>query len=91
VLSSYKRYVESGEINSRVNDAQAVVAKIKASYESREGVSLDELDGLTIAGEGWWFNVRASNTEPLLRLNAEAKTQEHVQSIVDDVLLLIRG
>ena len=91
VLSSYKRYVESGEINSRVEDAQAVVAKIKATYGGREGVSLDELDGLTVSGEGWWFNVRASNTEPLLRLNAEAKTQEHMQSIVDDVLSLIRG
>jgi phosphomannomutase len=91
VLSSYKRYVESGEINSRVDDAQAVVAKIKATYGGREGVSLDELDGLTVSGEGWWFNVRASNTEPLLRLNAEAKTQEHVQSIVNDVLSLIRG
>ncbi len=91
VLSSYKRYVESGEINSRVDDAQAVVAKIKATYGDREGVCLDELDGLTVSGEGWWFNVRASNTEPLLRLNAEAKTQEHVQAIVDDVLSLIRG
>lgn len=91
LLSRYQRYVESGEINSRVDDSAAVVANIKATYSGREGVCLDELDGLTVSGDGWWFNVRASNTEPLLRLNAEAKTAEHTQAIVDDVLTLIRG
>ncbi|MEN9711094.1 MAG: hypothetical protein RL441_1086 [Actinomycetota bacterium] len=91
LLSSYQRYVESGEINSRVEDSKAIVANIKSTYEGRDGVTLDELDGLTVSGSDWWFNVRASNTEPLLRLNVEAKTKEHVDAIVADALALIRG
>lgn len=91
LLTSYQRYVESGEINSRVENAAAIVASIKAEFSDTAGVTLDELDGLTVSGSDWWFNVRASNTEPLLRLNVEAKTQHQVQQIVDRVLLLIRG
>lgn len=91
LLQSYQRYVESGEINSRVENASAIVAKIKNEYSSKDDVSLDELDGLTVSGKDWWFNVRASNTEPLLRLNVEAKTSEQVRSIVDQALALIRG
>jgi phosphomannomutase len=91
VLKKYHRYVESGEINSRVDDAPAIVAEIKNTFGSADGVTVDELDGLTIAGNDWWFNVRASNTEPLLRLNVEAKTPARVQELVDQVLKVIRG
>jgi phosphomannomutase len=91
VLKKYSRYVESGEINSRVENAPLIVANIKAKFAHRDGVTHDELDGLTIAGDDWWFNVRASNTEPLLRLNAEAKTPARVKEIVDEVLEVIRG
>lgn len=91
ILSEYQRYVESGEINSKVADQKAIVAAIKDRFEGQPGISIDELDGLTVAGDTWWFNVRASNTEPLLRLNAEAKTAEHVQELVDDILAMIRA
>ncbi|MFE9484682.1 phosphomannomutase/phosphoglucomutase, partial [Streptomyces spororaveus] len=56
-----------------------------------EGVTLDELDGLTVTGEDWWFNVRASNTEPLLRLNVEARDQATLAKVRDEVLALIRA
>jgi phosphomannomutase len=91
LLSKYQRYVESGEINSRVADAKAVMAELKRQYSERPDVELDELDGLTVAGVDWWFNVRASNTEPLLRLNAEAKTAQQVDAIVNDVLAVVRA
>ena len=52
---------------------------------------MDELDGLTVNGDTWWFNLRPSNTEPLLRLNVEASTQAQMESVRDAVLLLIRG
>jgi phosphomannomutase len=91
LLNKYKRYTESGEINSRVDDAKAIVATIKSAYESQDGIKVDELDGLTIAGADWWFNVRASNTETLLRLNVEAKTPARVQELVDEALKFIRG
>jgi phosphomannomutase len=91
LLKSYIRYVESGEINSTVGDARAVMDSIKAIYSENPLVSIDELDGLTIAGENWWFNVRASNTEPLLRLNAEAPTKAEVDAIVEKILKLIRA
>jgi phosphomannomutase len=91
LLESYIRYVESGEINSTVGDARAVMDSIKAIYSENPLVSIDELDGLTIAGENWWFNVRASNTEPLLRLNAEAPTKAEVDAIVEKILKLIRA
>ncbi|MEY4322727.1 MAG: hypothetical protein RL410_508 [Actinomycetota bacterium] len=91
VLKKYQRYVESGEINSRVDDAPAKVAKIKSTFGTADGVEVDELDGLTISGKDWWFNVRASNTEPLLRLNVEAKTPARVKELVDEVLKVIRG
>ncbi|MFE9484790.1 phosphomannomutase/phosphoglucomutase, partial [Streptomyces spororaveus] len=56
-----------------------------------EGVTLDELDGLTVTGEDWWFNVRASNTEPLLRLNVEARDEATLAKVRDEVLALIRA
>jgi phosphomannomutase len=89
LLSSYSRYVPSGEINSTVADQAAKVEQIRTQYADLE---LDELDGLTVQSpEGWWFNVRASNTEPLLRLNVEAPDAATMERVRDEVLGLIRG
>ena len=91
LLAPYARYFASGEINSQVADSKAIMASIKESYGSKAGVTTDELDGLTVDGDTWWFNVRASNTEPLLRLNVEAKTQSQMEALRDEVLAVIRG
>lgn len=91
LLMPYARYVASGEINSKVSDSKAVMTHINELYASKPGVTTDELDGLTVNGDTWWFNVRASNTEPLLRLNVEAKTQGEMSSVRDEVLAVIRG
>lgn len=91
LLSPYARYAASGEINSKVSDSKAVMAHIKDLYGAITGVTIDELDGLTVNGDTWWFNVRASNTEPLLRLNVEAKTQGQMAKVRDEVLTVIRG
>ena len=72
LLAGYSRYTASGEINSEVSDPAAVIAAVRAAYAGRAGITIDELDGLTVTGAGWWFNLRPSNTEPLLRLNVEA-------------------
>ncbi|WP_408920399.1 phosphomannomutase/phosphoglucomutase [Corynebacterium marquesiae] len=91
LMAEYSRYEASGEINSTVEDqkaaTQAVLDELADKIES-----VDELDGVTVELKGTeaWFNVRASNTEPLLRLNVEAKTADEVQSIVDEVLAIIR-
>ncbi len=91
LLAQFQRYSASGEVNSVVGDPAAAIAMVRAAYEGRDSVSFDELDGLTVRGDGWWFNVRPSNTEPLLRLNAEAATPEAMRSLRDEVLLVIRG
>ena len=91
LLAGYSRYVASGEINSEVADAAAATALVKEAFASRPGVSTDELDGLTVSAPTWWFNLRPSNTEPLLRLNAEAETQTTLAAIRDEVLGLVRG
>lgn len=88
LLKPYKRYFASGEINSKVTDTKAVMEQIRVKYQEFES---DELDGLTINADTWWFNVRASNTEPLLRLNVEAKTEAEMAKIRDEVLALIRA
>jgi phosphomannomutase len=90
LLAAYDRYVATGEINSTVADAPAVVARIEQEYAARPGVTLDHLDGLTVLHRDWWFNVRASNTEPLLRLNAEAGDPATLERLRDDVLTMIR-
>jgi len=90
LLAEFSRYVDTGEINSTVADQAAVLAEIEQVYGARDGVTLDHLDGLTVAHRDWWFNVRASNTEPLLRLNAEAGDRETLDRLRDDVLSLIR-
>jgi phosphomannomutase len=90
LLASYSRYVQSGEINTKVADVQQATEIVKQRYSSTE-VEIDYLDGLTVNGDSWWFNLRPSNTEPLLRLNVEAKDQAQMQSIRDQVLALIRS
>lgn len=90
ILKPYQRYVLSGEINSKVNDTAAATALVEEIYGSQTGVSLDHLDGLTVNGDTWWFNLRPSNTEPLLRLNVEAKTAGRMEKVRDEVLALIR-
>ncbi|MDJ0311642.1 phosphomannomutase/phosphoglucomutase [Arthrobacter sp. H35-D1] len=87
----YEPYVSSGEINSQLADVPAAVARVRATY-TREGITVDELDGITFtANDGtWWFNLRASNTEPFLRLNAEAVDAVTMADIRDDVLAVVR-
>jgi len=91
ILQDFDRYVSSGEINSEVSDSQAAMDKIEKLYGTKDGVEVDHLDGLTINGDTWWFNLRASNTEPLLRLNVEASTEKEMKKVRDDVLNIIRG
>ncbi|GAB2872557.1 phosphomannomutase/phosphoglucomutase [Streptomyces deserti] len=91
LVAQYDRYVGSGEINSTVADQADRLAAIRAAYEGREGIELDELDGLTVTSADWWFNVRPSNTEPLLRLNAEARDETTMTKIRDEALAIIRG
>jgi len=89
LLAPYSRYVASGEVNSTVTDAPARVAEIRRRYA---GDRLDDLDGLTVdLGGGTWFNVRSSNTEPLLRLNVEAADVATMERVRDEVLDLIRS
>ncbi|WP_052852407.1 phosphomannomutase/phosphoglucomutase [Streptomyces avicenniae] len=90
LVAAYDRYAASGEINSRVDDQAARAAAVKAAFADREGVTLDELDGLTVLAEDWWFNIRPSNTEPLLRLNVEARDAGTVEKVRDEVLALVR-
>jgi phosphomannomutase len=91
LMADYDRYPLSGEINSEVADTVAVTDAIAAAYESEEGVTLDRLDGLTVSHPDWTFNVRPSNTEPLLRLNAEGRDSAIMERVRDDVLALIRN
>ena len=91
LLDRYDRYTGSGEINSTVDDQAARLTAIRAAYEGRDGVRFDELDGLTVTGPDWWFNLRASNTEPLLRLNVEARDEKTMAAVRDEVLALVRA
>jgi phosphomannomutase len=91
LLLPYRRYFASGEVNSTVTDAPAVIESIKAKYASLPGFEIDELDGLTVSADHWWFNVRASNTEPLLRLNVEADTAANMAQFRDEILALINA
>jgi phosphomannomutase len=92
LLSQYSRYVASGEINSTVDDQQERSAAVERAYADRQGVTVDHLDGLTVSlPGGTWFNVRPSNTEPLLRLNVEAPDEATMVSVRDHVLAIVRG
>ena len=91
LLAEYSRYHASGEINSEVADQAAAAAKVKEAFASRPGITTDELDGLTVSAANWWFNLRPSNTEPLLRLNVEADTSGTMAQVRDQVLSIARG
>ncbi|MFB8755983.1 phosphomannomutase/phosphoglucomutase [Streptomyces nigra] len=91
LVAQYDRYAGSGEINSTVADQADRLAAIRAAYEGQDGVTLDDLDGLTVTSADWWFNVRPSNTEPLLRLNAEARDEATMAKVRDEALSLIRA
>jgi phosphomannomutase len=90
LLAPYHRYESSGEVNTEVADQAAATARVVAAFSGRDGVTTDDLDGLTVTGDGWWFNVRASNTEPLLRLNVEGADRDTMTACRDRVLALIR-
>jgi phosphomannomutase len=91
LMAGYERYAASGEVNSVVRDHVHVTAAVRESYAGRPGVDVDDLDGLTVSGDSWWFNLRPSNTEPLLRLNVEARTEADMAALRDDVLAIVRG
>lgn len=90
LLKPYRRYFSSGEINSKVKDAQLSMGVIEKQYAELDSVTIDHLDGLTVNGDTWWFNLRPSNTEPLLRLNVEAKDLARMEKIKDEVLATVR-
>ncbi|QUQ70945.1 phosphomannomutase/phosphoglucomutase [Kutzneria sp. CA-103260] len=91
LTAEFCRYEASGEINSTVADQAASTEAVRAAFAGREGVSFDEMDGLTVdLGDGRWFNLRASNTEPLLRLNVEAPDADAVAALRDEVLAIVR-
>jgi phosphomannomutase len=87
LMAQYERYVASGEINSTVDDGPAILTELTKAYQ---GLEQDTLDGLTVTADTWWFNVRASNTEPLLRLNVEGDDEATMAQVRDDVLAVIR-
>ncbi|MGH3486795.1 MAG: phosphomannomutase/phosphoglucomutase [Actinopolymorphaceae bacterium] len=89
LMAAYDRYAASGEINSRVGDQAGTLARVKNAYAGRDGITIDELDGLTVGEADWWFNLRPSNTEPVLRLNAEAVDKPTMERVRDEVLGLI--
>ena len=98
VMAPYDRYPASGEINSTVDDAVAVTDRVRAWVQERTpGVEIDELDGMTVTHDGdagepmWWFNLRPSNTEPLLRLNVEAADDATMARVRDEVLTQVRA
>ena len=91
LMAEYSRYYASGEINSEVGDQAEATARVKRAFASRPGVSTDELDGLTVTAGDWWFNLRPSNTEPLLRLNVEAGDETAMAARRDEVLSIVRN
>jgi phosphomannomutase len=92
LTAAYSRYVASGEINSTVADAPGKMAEVRSSFAEQEGVGVDDMDGLTVdLPDGSWFNLRASNTEPLLRLNVEAPDEERMMQLRDQVLGMVRA
>lgn len=92
LLQPFNKYSLSGEINTSVSDQQAITKKVRQHFESSdEKLSFDELDGLTVTAQNWSFNIRPSNTEPLLRLNVEGSTPAEMSRIQDLVLQLMRN
>ncbi|MCK5833752.1 phosphomannomutase/phosphoglucomutase [bacterium] len=90
LIAEFDRYVRSGEINSKVNNREKVIANVK-EYFASEGLNIDEFDGITISAKDWWVNLRPSNTEPLVRLNAEAKSKSELKRVVDETLAIVKG
>lgn len=91
LLAEFDRYVASGEINSVVDDAAAATARVRRAFADRSGLTFDDLDGMTVSGADWWFNLRPSNTEPLLRLNVEAVDGGTMEAVRDEVLAIVRS
>ena len=90
LLKPLDKWVRSGEVNSKVNDVQGKLKALEEHYGA-QAQSVDHLDGITVDFGDWWFNVRPSNTEPLLRLNVEARNRELLQQKFNEVLAFIRG
>jgi phosphomannomutase len=88
LVKPIQRYYASGEINSTVDNPKKIIAGLKEEYANG---NLFELDGVSVEFESWWFNVRMSNTEPLIRLNVEAKTEAEMIARRDELLAKIRG
>jgi phosphomannomutase len=92
LTAAYSRYAASGEINSTVADAPGKMAEVRSTFGDQDGASVDDLDGLTVQlSDGAWFNLRASNTEPLLRLNVEAPDEARMTEVRDRVLGMVRA
>ncbi len=91
LLAEYTRYASSGEVNTEVPDQATAVEHVEATVGAEAGVEVDRLDGLTFTHPHWWFNLRASNTEPLLRLNVEATDGPTMMAVRDRVLSMIRN
>ena len=91
LLAPYReRYFISGEINSEVADQAEATERVKQAFARRSGVRTEELDGLTVSAAAWRFNLRPSNTEPLLRLNVEADRETAMAALRDEVLATVR-
>jgi len=88
LLEPLRRYADSGEINSRVEDKEAVIERLAEAYSDGRQ---DRTDGLTVEYDDWWFNVRPSNTEPLLRLNVEAVNERQLKEKTEEILAQING
>ena len=88
LVAPYDRYRQSGELNSRVDDAESTMNQVAEDFADRG--EADWMDGLTVNAEDWWFNLRPSNTEPLLRLNVEAVDEETLERITSEVLQIVR-
>lgn len=90
ILAPIDSRVRSGEINTEVSDPKTVMARIEEFY-TEEGATIDHLDGLTVEFDSWWFNLRGSNTQPLLRLNVEADDSPILEAKTAEVLAMVRG
>jgi phosphomannomutase len=88
LLAPYRRYADSGEINTKVRDPVASTEAV-ARYYAGLGHEIDRTDGITVDLGQWWFNLRSSNTEPLLRLNVEARTPSACEEHVDELVALV--
>jgi phosphomannomutase len=88
LLEPFRRYADSGEINTEVADPAGATEAV-AAHEAASGGTLDRLDGLTVDHGEWWYNLRPSNTEPLLRLNVEARTEAECERHTQEVLALV--